>query len=83
MNWIKIHCLSLPPIMDQSKWPPTIHFGEKRPSILKVAHFELFSIREDIGQMNDLPDQHPERVEELKEKMLGLRQEMILEGGDG
>lgn len=45
-------------------------------------HFELYNIKEDPGQKSDLASQYPDVVEQMKEKMLQLRSEMLEEGGD-
>ena len=47
-----------------------------------LTHFELYDIRSDIEQKNDVSLQNPEVTEKLKKKMLLLREEMIREGGD-
>ena len=44
--------------------------------------FELYNLKEDVEQENDLADQYPELVEEMKKQMLHLRSEMVKEGGD-
>lgn len=44
--------------------------------------FELYHIRQDISQREDLGDRYPELVERLRRKMLELREEMIGEGGN-
>lgn len=45
-------------------------------------HFELYNLKNDIGQKHDLADQYPEKVDKMKKQMLLLRKEMIKEGGD-
>ncbi len=44
--------------------------------------FELYNLKEDVEQENNLADQYPEKVEEMKKEMLQLRIEMVSEGGD-
>ncbi len=49
---------------------------------IKPEHFELYNLDQDPGQLNDLSNKYPEKVEEMKLTMLQLREEMITEGGD-
>ncbi|MEK6477250.1 sulfatase-like hydrolase/transferase [Catalinimonas sp. 4WD22] len=49
---------------------------------LEPEHFELYNLRRDREQKNDVADAHPERVEKMKAKMLHLRDEMVSEGGN-
>jgi len=49
---------------------------------LTPRHFELYNLREDMGQNRDLSAKYPERVNDMKKMMLRLRSEMIREGGD-
>ena len=44
--------------------------------------FELYNLKDDVEQENDLADEYPELVEEMKKQMLELRSEMVKEGGD-
>jgi arylsulfatase A len=44
--------------------------------------FELYNLKDDVEQENDLADEYPELVEEMKTQMLQLRNEMVSEGGD-
>ncbi len=44
--------------------------------------FELYNLETDPEQKNNLAGQYPDRVEEMKARMLELRKEMIEEGGD-
>jgi arylsulfatase A len=44
--------------------------------------FELYNIREDRAQKNNLVDEFPERAEEMNKTLLELRNEMIREGGN-
>ncbi len=44
--------------------------------------FELYDLEADMEQKYDLADDHPGRVERMKEKMLDLLNEMVEEGGD-
>lgn len=46
------------------------------------VHFELYNLREDKEQHNNLADKHPDRMESMKQQMLSLRKEMIAEGGN-
>jgi len=64
-----------------SQW----RFQEGHMEFLQTAvpvNFELYQIREDISQATDLSASHPETVEQMKKKMLRLREEMISEGGN-
>ncbi len=47
----------------------------------KLNHFQLFHIRKDIAQENDLAAQHPEKVDRMRKTMLALHREMIDEAG--
>ncbi len=44
--------------------------------------FELYNLKEDKEQENDLADRYPERVAAMKQKMLELKAEMVADGGD-
>ncbi len=46
------------------------------------AYFELYNLRKDPGQKNDLSGNYPEKVNKMKQEMIQLRNEMITEGGD-
>jgi arylsulfatase A len=54
---------------------------ENIPEIVPT-HFELYNLKNDIGQENDLASEHPDKVAAMKTQMLQLREEMINEGGD-
>jgi len=61
------------------------YFMENHMEYLKTqipTFFELYNLKLDKGQENDVSDQFPELLESMKKKMLGLRNEMIDEGGD-
>ncbi|MBD3322479.1 MAG: sulfatase-like hydrolase/transferase [Chitinivibrionales bacterium] len=47
---------------------------------LKVDRFALFNLAEDIGEQNDLKDQEPQRLQEMKEIMEQLKAEVQAEG---
>lgn len=49
---------------------------------LTPFHFELYNLREDPRQLDDLAAQYPDRVGEMKKEMLQLKAEMVAEGGD-
>ncbi len=49
---------------------------------LVPTKFELYNLKNDVGQEHNLSDQYPVLVEEMKRKMLQLRGEMVREGGD-
>ena len=44
--------------------------------------FELYNLKDDLGQKTDLAGEYPDRVEKMKAQMLSLRKEMVAEGGD-
>lgn len=46
----------------------------------KLVHFELYNIREDIGETTDLSDQEPERLAQMIEQAQSLYAEVIAEG---
>ena len=46
------------------------------------SFFRLHNVEEDPGQENDLSDEYPQKVAQMKEKMLQLREEMVEEGGN-
>ncbi len=48
----------------------------------QIKHFELYNLREDKEQKNNLADKHPDRLEKMKQEMMQLREEMIQEGGN-
>jgi arylsulfatase A len=47
-----------------------------------IAAFELYNVAEDPGQRNDLASGYQDRLEQMKERMMALRAEMIAEGGN-
>ena len=49
---------------------------------LKPNHFKLYNLDTDLGQENDLTDDYPEKLREMKQTMLRLKHEMIEEGGN-
>ena len=61
------------------------HFTPQHMNYLQTLiprHFELYNLRDDVGQNRDLSGEYPERVNDMKKMMLRLRSEMIREGGD-
>ncbi len=64
-----------------SQWGFQKSHMKKIPEIIPV-YFELYNLKNDIGQQNNLAKQYPEKVEEMKTLMLMLRAEMIDEGGN-
>ncbi|MBD3289990.1 sulfatase-like hydrolase/transferase [candidate division KSB1 bacterium] len=58
--------------------PVHMNFLEK----ITPKYFELYNIKEDISQRNDVSSQHPDVVARMKQKMLELREEMIRDGGN-
>ena len=61
------------------------HFMENHMEYLKTItpkYFELYNLRDDREQENDLAGEHPEIVKRMKNIMLQLREEMVDEGGD-
>lgn len=46
----------------------------------KMERFELYNVREDIEQTEDLSDREPERLETLKKRLLAIHQDVIAEG---
>lgn len=48
----------------------------------EINHFELYNIVEDPEQKNDIASRYPDKVMEMKEKMLELKAEMLKEGGN-
>ncbi|MDF9799616.1 arylsulfatase A [Catalinimonas alkaloidigena] len=61
------------------------HFQENHMEYLdglEPEHFELYNLRTDKEQQHNLAKAHPERVKQMKAKMLQLRNEMVREGGD-
>ncbi|MCG6187242.1 sulfatase-like hydrolase/transferase [Maribellus maritimus] len=49
---------------------------------LVPTQFELYNLKDDVEQENNLAEKYPEVVKELKREMLLLRTEMVQEGGD-
>ncbi len=43
-------------------------------------YFELYNLKSDIGQKNNLAEDYPDRVEEMRGRMLKFKEEMISEG---
>ena len=64
-----------------SQWGFQENHMEKIPEIVPV-YFELYNLEKDIGQLNNVAEDHPAKVEEMKTQMLLLRAEMIDEGGN-
>jgi len=46
----------------------------------KLVSFELYNMREDIGQKNDLAAEEPGHLDRLKKKMIRLHAEVVAEG---
>ena len=46
----------------------------------KLTKFELYNLREDIGQQNDLAEVEPQRLQAMKKKLVKLYEEVIAEG---
>jgi arylsulfatase A len=46
------------------------------------VYFELYNLETDIQQKNDVAADYPDRVRDMKARMIRLRQEMITEGGN-
>ncbi len=60
-------------------------FQESHMEALKLQepkYFELYNIKNDIGEYSDLAEQLPEVLEDMKKSMLKTRKEMLAEGGD-
>lgn len=49
---------------------------------LQPDHFELYNLQTDLEQRNDVAAQYPERVAQMKQQMLELRDQMVSEGGN-
>ncbi|MDX1286162.1 MAG: sulfatase-like hydrolase/transferase, partial [Draconibacterium sp.] len=49
---------------------------------LEPDKFELYNLKKDREQENNLANQNPKKVKQMKEKMLQLRKEMVNEGGN-
>lgn len=45
-----------------------------------LTRFELFNLREDIGQQENVAEQHPQKFEQMKEEMIKLHREVVDEG---
>ena len=45
-----------------------------------LARFEIYNMREDIGQRNDLAAAQPERLARMKKRMIALHAEVVAEG---
>lgn len=46
----------------------------------KPNQFELYNLRQDPGQTRDLSSEHPDRLEQLKQRLLKLHREIMEEG---
>ncbi|MBX3177226.1 MAG: sulfatase-like hydrolase/transferase [Candidatus Hydrogenedentes bacterium] len=46
------------------------------------ARFELYNLRQDIGQRHDLASSEPDRLEAMRRALLGLHREVVEEGDD-
>ena len=55
--------------------PPWDAFGPANPDPLNNVTWELFDLTKDFTQSNDIADQHPEKVEELKKLFLSEAKE--------
>jgi len=64
-----------------SQWGFQLSHMDKIPEIVPT-HFELYNLKNDIGQQNDLANEHPDLVDAMKAQMLQLRIKMIKDGGD-
>ena len=89
-NWCLLGYLNLIPFsesLDESElanikpWS----FQENHMEFLNTLvpnYFELYNFNDDVEQKNDLSKKYPEKVDEMKKKMLELQSEMIKEGGN-
>jgi arylsulfatase A len=74
----------LKPLPGKPRWS-NWGFQESHMEYLKTAvpqHFELYNIRDDIFQKDDVLKSHPEKAIKMIKETLDLRKEMIDEGGD-
>jgi arylsulfatase A len=46
----------------------------------KLERFELYNLRQDIGQTTDLSARHTERFENMKQQVVKLHGEVVAEG---
>lgn len=49
---------------------------------LEPDKFELYNLKNDLGQTKNLAEKYPEKVLQMKKQMLDLRNEMVEEGGN-
>ena len=78
-NWIMIGVLSGTVPQDAQNHP----FMCSHMNFLKtttLTNFELYNIREDIGQQQDLASVQTKRFNAMKKKMIDLHQSVIAEG---
>jgi arylsulfatase A len=68
----------------EKKWSRWAFDEEHQKYIIQqsIRFFELYNVRDDISQRENLAEKHPERVAAMKKTMLQLREEMISEGGN-
>jgi arylsulfatase A len=72
------------PAHDEPAWSEW-GFKENHMNVImdqETVYFELYNLENDIQQKNDMAVEYPERVMKMKARMIGLRQEMIAEGGN-
>ncbi|MCC9641266.1 sulfatase-like hydrolase/transferase [Rhodopirellula sp. JC740] len=59
----------------QEKWIPTIKSGGYK-------NFELYNLREDPGQTNNLAEQHPDRVAKMRQQLLEINASIMNDAMD-
>ena len=72
------------PPSDQHKYSQW-SFQENHMQFIKLqepVHFELYNLKYDLGQENDLSQKESDRTKRMKAEMKKLKSEMINEGGD-
>ena len=72
------------PAPGQPQWSEW-SFNEKHMRVIPDQEpkvFELYDLQKDMYQLNNIASQYPAIVNQMKEKMMALKKEMITEGGD-
>lgn len=69
-----------PNVLYRSKSHPFDQTDQDYLKSLTLESFQLYNIKEDIGQKNDLSQEEPEILDELKAELLSIHKSMIAEG---
>lgn len=79
-----VEMAKIKPANDDPRWSQW-GFQKSHMNIIEgqiPKYFQLFNLKNDIKQLNDISNQNPDIVDSMKIKMLHLQKELIQEGGN-